>query len=730
MSLPFVNDLLTVDGRRARLLHTETDLNRAWLIDLDDHTAQPYWKRCDELFQSPGVSAPAPEKEQKAAARLEPRPSMKKKADQAWHRISPLVGNVELFDSTLRTRLLEKRVAELKAEGVSACVRTLRRDFRSFWQGGQTRAALYGHYDKCGGKEGTNGRGRKAKDYKVRQLTKDDEKHMRSVLTKHYLTESQNTLSSAHSTMHREHYSFEDGNGVLTLRPDGEVPSLRQLRHFLHKNFSMEVILRKRKGNKNFERNHRAKTGSVELDCHGVGHIYELDASILDVTLVSTKSRQLIVGKPTLYLIIDRKSRLIVGFYLGFENASEAAARESILSLGMDMRKFCAALGIRYDPADWPANGLLPKSILIDMGEFKSKHSRQLSRSAHTTISTVPGLRPDWKPLVECRFKLTHQVIAPDTPGYQPDVEQKERRARDITSEVSLDLNDCLKVIVEAIIAQNRQVQMSYKLSADQIARGVMPIARELFVDGIKHGTGQLARVDFDALRLDLLPRGSAVITEHGIEFNKCFYTCPEAEKYGWFSTARNKGRMDVEVAFDYRLVDSIVVFARDKSGACYTATLTRASAQRFEGCSFAEVKLMLAMEDELKRQGKAINRQNMFEYSQATAPTIAHAVAETEKLVKGMSRSSRKADTKHARMDDRKSERQATVVVGDEAVPQQPPPPSATSLPKENVVPIGATHPATNPPSSEKPAAPTKPNAFAAQRKLALQQRQQLKHS
>lgn len=95
-----------------------------------------------------------------------------------------------------------------------------------------------------------------------------------------------------------------------------ERPTLRQFKRILKQKFDLETTIRKRAGDKEFEQNHRARLGSMDQDCHGVGHIYEIDATIADVFVVSSRDRSRIIGKPTLYLIYDRRSRLIVGFYV------------------------------------------------------------------------------------------------------------------------------------------------------------------------------------------------------------------------------------------------------------------------------------------------------------------------------------------------------------------------------------------------------------------------------
>ena len=357
-------------ARRYRLLSFDVDSDQAWLFSLDERDPTPLPFGC--LFASLELGfipelrvneTPLPAKLSGSGVSVitllrDPTPAEIALSEAAWTRIEPLVDHPGIFDPSERNRLLKARSKELKAQAdalrkswisgtpfprpVTATTNTLLKDLRAYWRGGQTQDALLGNYRNSGHPTvvGTGNRGRKNKDKsQPYQLDEEDFTAMRDVIETFYFKKGEiRTLTATLTELHERHYTYEDGNGKTCLKPIREAPTYRQLRSFLMANYPLEVQLRKRKGDKDFERDHRSTLGSVQVDCHGVGHMYEFDATIFDVLLVSSKDRAAIVGKPTVYLILDRCSRMIVGFYIGFENASYIAAMQAILSIGDDKR--------------------------------------------------------------------------------------------------------------------------------------------------------------------------------------------------------------------------------------------------------------------------------------------------------------------------------------------------------------------------------------------------------
>lgn len=714
------------DGTLHRILHIEVFdkahgspcalTGRAWLIHLTEPLALPFEVPLEQLHTEYKAHSPEPTVQQREASDLfQPKTKAFRRAPsaasialslKAYERISSLVDNPAILSPTTRHALLVER----SKHAGGGTPKTLLKDLRNWWQGGQTQDALFGKYSLCGRHDvvgtGKRGRKRQAKGDLVGageaalqpyQLGQHDLDNMREVLEMYYFEKGkQRTLTATLQHLHETRYTFIDGNGDECLLPERECPSYRQLSRFLKTNYPLHVRLSRRKGEKRFAQEDRATEGSIQIECHGAGHIYEFDATIVDVKLVSTKDRSKIVGKPTLYLIIDRHSRLIVGYYIGFENACYTAAMQAILSIGEDKEALCERLGLPYDSADWPAHGVLPEMFLADQGELVSREARRIGMSLRSTISNVPGLRPDWKPLVECGFKMMQAIIAPDTPGYAPDAEARKRRSINVDKDVALNIFEFTAVIVAGIIAHNKTMQKGYPLTDAQVADRQRPIPRELFEHSVQRRMGSLDRMNFEKVREELLPRGEAVVTADGVSFKKMFFSCPEAREHGWLVQGRRQ-RMPIQVAFDYRLVDEIILYSPNGSGESFVAKLTKDSV-KFEGMSFKEVAQHFHDVEELTADAIEVKRQAQYEFHKQTKPIIEVAVKEMKSITKGMSRSGRRRDIAPARAEELRGERttlvdvfntQAAVADGPRTAPQ----PSDTAKPMAKVISINQAH-------------------------------------
>ncbi|MFX5862056.1 transposase, partial [Acinetobacter baumannii] len=75
------------------------------------------------------------------------------------------------------------------------------------------------------------------------------------------------------------------------------------------------------------------------------------------------------VGRPTIYLVADVFSRMVVGFYIGFENASYVTAIQALQFAMTDKVELFKQYGYEITHDVWPCIGL-PAAILADRGEL------------------------------------------------------------------------------------------------------------------------------------------------------------------------------------------------------------------------------------------------------------------------------------------------------------------------------------------------------------------------
>lgn len=652
----FRNDVFELDGIRMRLLEADIPGDVAWCISLDSPVA---WPVCLSYRQVADLSSVTVDE----VSHKDHSESCLRKLDAAWTRLEPFLNQhgSNLYDPKIRSLLVAEYA---QAQGCSPV--TLRKDLRRFWQRGQDKFALMPDYGRSGRRQDvtteedpeiTGGRGRKPSNgQSVFQLKSTDIRCMEQVVEDVYLKDARVTAVDAYTELVERHYRYEDGNQNLYVRPAGSRPSLRQFRRFLRTRYNIEIRLRKRKGNSDFEREDRKVLGTVLADCSGVGHYYEIDATIADVYLVSREDSRKIIGKPTLYLIIDRKSRLIVGFYFGLENASWNAALQAILSISEDKRALCERYGVEYHPSDWPAHQVFPQEFLADRGDMISHASDSIAQGLQVTVTNLPGKRPDWKPLVECGFRLLHNTLRPVTPAYDPPSNATRRRGKHYEKDACLTIKDFGNLVLNAIIQHNRREILDYELTPAELLAGVRPSPVELWNHGIASRAGLLTRFSEERVRFALLRKDTATVTERGVEFLGCFYSFPEAIAKKWFETAR-KGRFKAVVSYDPRLVDQIYVHALDGKGAPHVATLTDRS-QKYAGLSFEEVRYYELLRQQVRQESEHERLQNSLDFRQKIKPTVDNAEARL-KAVGKTSRSARRADTKPARHEERRRERQ-----------------------------------------------------------------------
>lgn len=643
----FKNDVFELNGVRMRLLQVNASANMAWCISLENPMM---WPLCLPNTDIADLAC-LPTEEVSSKTHTE---ACLRKCDEAWARLEPLLTKHgdNLFDPRMRNLAIDEYAKEQKCSSG-----TLRKDLRRYWQRGQSKFALMPDYNKSGRPNRTDsqglleitaGRGRRAKaGHDIFQLKPTDVDRMREVIERSYLKDERITTIDAYTELISKHYRYEDGNQQLYVNPLGARPSIRQFRYFLHTHFDIEVRLRSRAGNSDYEREHRKVLGTVLADCQGVGHYYEIDATIADVYLVSREDPNKIIGKPTLYLIIDRKSRLIVGFYFGLENASWNAALQAILSISEDKKSLCERYGVEYDPEDWPAHMVFPQQFLADRGDMISAASDNIVDGLHVTVTNLPSKRPDWKPLVECGFRLLHNTLRSVTPAYDPPSNATRRRGKHYEHDACLTVADFGNLILNAIIQHNRRHILNYALTPAELTAGVNPCPLELWNHDIVSRAGLLTRIPEQKVRLSLLRKETAVVTEHGVEFRDCYYSSQLALAQKWFETAR-KRRFNVVVSFDPRLVDRIYVHALDGKGEPHLATLT-ARSQNYAGLSFEEVEYYEFLRQLVRQQSEHQRLDNNVEFRDRTQARIA-AAEKRLKAAGNTSRSARKADTKLAR--------------------------------------------------------------------------------
>ena len=113
-------------------------------------------------------------------------------------------------------------------------------------------------------------------------------------------------------------------------------PTIRQFRYFYNREYKKAQRLEARTHPGIYKKDVRPLTSTATASVLGPGSRYEIDATIADIYLVDDEDRSKIIGRPTIYIVIDVFSRMIAGFYIGFDNPSYVVAMQAVVNACID----------------------------------------------------------------------------------------------------------------------------------------------------------------------------------------------------------------------------------------------------------------------------------------------------------------------------------------------------------------------------------------------------------
>lgn len=582
-----INDVYNYQQTNFRLL-SEIPSGYIW-INIDDKSALPEF--IDQLSLNTLIEEEACTliQDPYENLRLANEPSNSSRAikrDNNYALISPIILDPDHYEANIRGPLINNVLAENKTTK-----QTLYRLLRNYWQRGQAPNALLPmHTNKR--KDGKErqvkkklGRPRIHSDGEGMIITDEIARLFNLVINRHLLNQNKHTTGYAY----RRFQSL-----YLSKHPqisETEIPTIWQFKYHYDTNFNTLEKLRSRTNNKIFNKDIRPLHSTVNTHILGPGSKYEIDATIADIYLLSDSDRASIVGRPIIYLVADVFSRMVTGFYIGFENPSYVTSVQAIKTAVCDKTDICKKFGIDIDPEDWPCIGL-PESILADRGELLGSQIETLEKSFSVRIENTPAYRGDLKGIVERYFNTIQANFKPYTAelGVVQGLKEVRKGGHDYRIDATLTITDFTKIILNSILMHNNHHFLaSYDREADMPPdMPLVPI--EIWNWGLQNRTGQLRAVDANSIYIALLPRKKATISNLGIKLFSVYYTCSEIVKNGWLHRKGTINRpKDLQVAYDLIDASKIYIFYEDNSLNYWVGTLADRS-REFIGCSWWEV--------------------------------------------------------------------------------------------------------------------------------------------
>ena len=126
-----------------------------------------------------------------------------------------------------------------------------------------------------------------------------------------------------------------------------EVPSIWQLKYFYDREYSPILKIKSRTSKIEYLKDKRVLYSTVNTHVLGPGSRYQVDATIADIYLVSDSDRGCIIGRPTIYFMMDEFSRMVTGMYVGLENPSYVTSMLVLRMAMSDKVDYCKNLIMR-----------------------------------------------------------------------------------------------------------------------------------------------------------------------------------------------------------------------------------------------------------------------------------------------------------------------------------------------------------------------------------------------
>ncbi|CAK3070807.1 putative integrase [Vibrio crassostreae] len=471
-----------------------------------------------------------------------------------------------IFDYATKKR--SPQLAEYAKE-VNVDRKSLARLLSQYWRNGQDKMSLLPAFSKSGG----SGRERIpttkplgapkqprtiAVDRAAKFIVSDDDKNkFKKALKKYYLKESGLTLVKTYDNLLKDSYSKEINLAEACGRAPF-VPTKKQFSYWRTKLFSKEQIIKQRTSENDYLRNKRAALGSITDRGYLPGVHFEIDATVADVHIVSELGSQYILGRPTIYIVADRASRMIVGMHVSLYNASWRAARQALTNSFLPKSTYCKSFGVDIEDSEWPC-AHIPNELVCDNGEMIGVQPNK-ALTPMTKLSFTPPYRPDCKGVVEKRFDIINKEVLHELLGTTRGG-QVIRGSRDPRKDAIYTLKEVTAEIIKAVLEHNRSILDGLAFSSPLlIENDLSPTPINYWKIHIAKHRHELQSANGDEVIARLLPSAEVSMTRSGIYFNGMYYSCSEVEELNLASVARSSGRWRLEARIDENTTNYIYV--------------------------------------------------------------------------------------------------------------------------------------------------------------------------
>lgn len=473
------------------------------------------------------------------------------------------------------------------ASGTALVQRKVRRLLNAYWRYGQTIYAIQSRKGCSTGPKSytTKKPGRRSAQFPEGTPATDEVKTIFDKICRRYLLKSPPLSVPQAYAFFLNEWLDKPGTSKET------APTIHQFRYHFYKTFPSGRRVKASTSSITYEKDVRPLSGNIYDVCSGIGAFYEVDATVADVSLVSVRDRNLIVGRPILYVVTEPYSGMIVGLHVSLHNAQFISAADALYNAMAPKEMLFKKYGLDFEPEEWPCEGI-PASICADNGELLLKEERLTDLVARVGINIeyTPPYRGDAKGTVEQMIRCIQHDLEPFLTGKPLKTRVKKAGGGNTSAESTATIADYARFAIRAVMSINRRVREN-RPPGYPSNKPATPI--EIWKWAQNEGRVYLQQTsDLSKHRRALLVHEQATISRRGLSLFGFKYGCARAADEGWFLRKQHALRpVAVEAAYDPFDITNILVKAKGESE-WWPCTLTGDS-RRFAGLSMTEAKAL-----------------------------------------------------------------------------------------------------------------------------------------
>jgi len=397
----------------------------------------------------------------------------------------------------------------------------------------------------------------------------------------------------------------------------------------------------------------RGKRGKATDNVPGPG-FFEIDATFFQIQLVSRATKSKLVGRPTVYLIVDIYDGVIVGYAVTLENPSWATAALALYNCFSDKGATFARLGLPYSSKDWNCCHL-PTMLRADRAELVSNMGMEFPASG-VRVEVTPSMTPIAKGTVEGKHSELKRVRPGrfNLPGRFNKI--RKRRQTDGKKYAALNILEFERILVEIIMDINGEPVDPRKIPPDAIQDGAKIASRIGFHEwALKNRAGFTRKMGRNFVYEHLLTKANGVVTPLGIKVAGEVFNCDRLREMGYLMTATN-AHFDIPVSYNPNYAGEVFFFDR-AADAWVAAHNVDPEIEQYK-MTFAEAKEYRALQILVTEQAALDNHGRRRKKTPVVRAEIQAAVAEKASL--GVKTSGSNANIRKNRGDERAAERSA----------------------------------------------------------------------